>query len=279
MPDSDLGIGLYRSRPHASSRIVSPQVEQRAPDDPGLWRHWSIRMAGTLVVSISILIAALLQPSSSWPEVVAGLVLGALAAVLTYLLLVDRPSKEVKGATETETKWKQFFRVLSLMTAVGTTVLVIVERVWRGSPTVVPDIGTYAGFLVVLVSVVVLGIAIRVLIRPSSNGKGLLGALRFDETNVVVYVKPDRRAEVGLADRRQPYERVKAWTIDARGNLTVWTADAAKATYPAGSWARIERMTHDGAVKALKDKDVIETTDVDRKGQSPSRGQLPFQED
>jgi hypothetical protein len=89
-----------------------------------------------LVVVLCLLLFALAVPSYYWSATLAGIALGTLAAVVAYLWLVDRhhlsDSEQVTAldsqTSESTVSWRRLVWASSIIAAIGTTVLVLVQR-------------------------------------------------------------------------------------------------------------------------------------------------------
>ena len=241
-PLRTLLVGLWRS----SKRWVVSNVKLPPPH---YWRSWFGHRPWTLFLSIAILLmsivilaTALNKPSYHWPPTVAGVVLAALAAAIAYIWLLDRsvPSQ----------RWTRALWAAARIAVIATVGLVTVERIWRGVPAPdITDFWTYGVPVVTALFVLLLLVLLPwlALSRSRRTERGsitrLIPHLIYKETSVVVFLK---------AGKSEPYDQVSLWTIDAQGNLTLWTEDFAKATFPEGTWDRVERTTPRQAHKVRK---------------------------
>ena len=96
-------------------------------------------------------------------------------------------------------------------------------------------------FAVVLAAlvVVVFLVTIALVLAAQSKIPTPFGALFVPESGVTVHLKGRPGDTDATLNPRIPL--AKTWTVDSAGNLTVWSPDRAEATYPAGSWERIDR--------------------------------------
>lgn len=122
-------LGASRRDHCRAAQMTERQTELPAAQDPGvvspLFRKaapFARSAPWTLVLSSAVLISALIWPSYDWPPSLAGVALGALAAVIVYLSLVVRPELSIRADVERHRWW------ISLIAAIGTSVLVIVQR-------------------------------------------------------------------------------------------------------------------------------------------------------
>ena len=129
------------------------------------------------------------------------------------------------------------FGVVVVVTA--SVLAVITLGVVQGLQLPFTDWWTELAVVLAALVVVVFLVTIGLVVAAQSKIPTPFGAFFVPESGVTVHLI--QRSGDSFERLDHSVEKAKTWTVDSAGNLTVWSPDAAEATYPAGSWEGIER--------------------------------------
>ena len=130
--------------------------------------------------------------------------------------------------------------VFGVVVVVTASVLAVISLgVVQGLQLLFTDWWTELAVVLATLIVVVFLVMIGLVLAAQSSIPTPFGDLSVPDRGVTVHLRGGSGDTAETLNPRIPL--AKTWTVDSAGNLTVWSADRAEATYPAGSWERIDR--------------------------------------